>query len=139
MNPVAKTLHLAPGATVYTRCIAEVSCPYMKRELVDKETGEVTILPTATWSEKHFSLQEIAEAGGGLFASQGRTISRAYQVSKIRKGCFTVGTKGSGRTTTWSVSGFKLTKQQAKQWRDSLDEEVEEEEEATGSTHSKLE
>lgn len=128
VNPVAKTLHLAPGATVYTRCIAEHSCPYLKRELVDQETGEVVALPTATWSEKHFSLLEIAQAGGGLFATQGRTIAQAYTVSPIRNGCFTVGTKGSGRTTTWAESGFKLSKQQAAQWRQSLEAEPEEDE-----------
>lgn len=132
MNPVAKTLHLAPGATVHTRCIAEHSCPYLKRELVNQETGEVTILPTATWSEKHFSLLEIAQAGGGQFASNGRTIAQAYTVSPIRKGHFTVGTKGSGRTTTWSEAGFKLTKQQAALWRQAV-EATEEDEDLSDS------
>lgn len=133
MNPTAKTLHLAPGATVYTRCVAEVACPYLKRESVDPDTGVVTQLPAASWSDEHFSLLDLAQAGGGLFASQGRTISQAYQVSKVRSGCFTVGTKGSGRTTTWSVGGFKLTKQQAKQWRDSLEAEADDLQEASES------
>lgn len=126
-NPQAKNLHLAPGATVYTRCIAEHSCPYLHREVTDPDTGTVTQLPAAAWSDHHFSLIEIAEAGGGKFATQGRTLAQAYTISPIQNGAFSYGREGSGRTTTWAVGGFQLTKQQAAAWRKSLIEESEEE------------
>lgn len=116
-NPTSKTLHLAPEHSIYTRCVAELSCPFTRREEVDEETGAIRILPAAKWSDVHFSIQEIAEAGGGKFATAGRTRAQAYTVSPVREGCFTVGTEGSGRTTTWSIAGFQLNKRQAADWR----------------------